>query len=66
MDFDIKINGTGRKWKGVNWKQMAQNKFKGPDPLRGARNLCGPCKAKDLPGLSFSQSCCYSIQPYGL
>jgi len=42
MDYDIKINGTGRRWKGVNWIQMAQNKVNGPGPLRTALNLRGP------------------------
>jgi len=48
----------------IKWTQMTQNKFNGPGPLRTALNLHGSWKAKDLPGLSFSQSFCYSIQSY--
>jgi hypothetical protein len=42
MDYGIKIKGTGRRWKGYNWIQMAQNKVNGPGPLRIALNLRGP------------------------
>lgn len=42
MDYDIKINGTGRRWKEGNWIQMAQNKVNGRGTLRRALNLRGP------------------------